>query len=266
MDNKQILNYKILKKIGLGGTITLYASHLIDKPEKIFIAKVLDKSLSEQKDLQKNFDEVLPKISSLDHPNIIKIVDFERSDDYMAIFTEALDGQNLQFVVLIKGLSRQAILEIFTYILKAVDYAHSKGVFHKNLKPSNIFIPGKYKNLKLLDFCVASILGLNNPENILKHNLEDPMFMSPEMVTGKPIDARSDIYSLGVLLYFMFSHKTPYLKTAPSSVLIENVKNDPIPDLPVYSDIDKIIKKATSKKIDERYQTCAEFLSEIENL
>lgn len=266
MDNQQILNYKIIKKISLAGPITLYASHLIDNPNKIFIAKIFDKNLASVPEVQQKFDEILPIVSKLEHPNIIKIVDYIRTDDNMAVFTDALDGQNLQFVVLIKGLSKQAILEIFSNILIAVEYAHSMGVCHKNLKPSNIFIPGKNKDLKLLDFCVATILNLDNPDNLLKYNIENPMFMSPEMVSGQKVDCRTDIYSLGVLLYFMFSHKTPYLKTAPSNVLIQNVINNPVPDLKHYIDIDRIIKKATAKNPDLRYQTCSEFLVDIQKI
>ncbi|MBN2663858.1 MAG: serine/threonine protein kinase [Bacteroidales bacterium] len=264
MDNQLILNYKIIKKISLAGRITLYTSHLIDNPKKIFIAKIFDKTLSGEPEVQKNFDKILPLVANLDHPNIIKIIDYIRTDDYMAVFTEALEGQNLQFVVLIKGLSKQAILEIFTSVLKAVEYAHGFGIYHKNLKPSNVFISGKYKNLKLLDFCVTEILSLYRPENIIKYNIENPMFMSPEMVKGEKVDCRTDIYSLGVLLYFMFSHKTPYLKTAPNNLLIENVINDPVPDLIGYKDIDEIIKKATAKNPDLRYQTCSEFLEDIQ--
>ncbi len=266
MENQQILNYKILKKIGLGGAITLYAAHEIDNPEKVVVAKIFDKSLASDKAMQQRFDKVLPEIAKLSNSNIIKILSYHRTEDYMAIFSEGLGGQNLQFVVLIKGLSKQAILEIFTYILKAVDYAHSQNIIHRNLKPSNIFISGKPKDLKVLDFCVADILGLENPDNLLKLNIENPLFMSPEMVNGGTVDIRSDVYSLGALLYFMFSHKTPYLKTAPNNVLVENVINDPVPELKGYFNVNKVIQKATAKNPDERYQNCSEFLEEIKKL
>jgi len=266
MELQEILGYKVLKKIGLGGAITIYAVQDKENSDNTIIAKVFDESLAVQEDIQKRFDEMLPKIITIDHPNIIKTIAYTRTEDYMAILSEALSGQNLQFTVLIKGLSKQAVLEILSYIIKAVDYAHSKGVVHRNLKPSNIFLAGNFKKLKVLDFCVANVLGFDNPENILKHNFEKPMFMSPEMVKGDGVDIRSDIYSLGSLLYFMISHKTPYLKTAPSNVIMENIINDPIPEIKGYMKINDVIRKATAKNPDDRYQNCTELLNDIEKI
>ncbi len=249
MDGLQILNYKLNRKMGLGGPITLYSAEEVDKPENKVVAKILDKTLAHDPQIVERFKYIMPKIVELSHPNVVNVVSYAVADDYLATFSESLSGQNLQFVVLIKGLSKQAIVEIFSYILKAVEYAHEHGVIHKNLKPSNIFIPSTYKNLKVLDFCTATVLGLDNKESVIKTIFESPMFMCPEIVLGKEIDHRADIYSLGVLLYFMFSHKTPYLKTAPNNVIVEN-----------------IIKKATEKDPNLRYKNCSEFLSDIEKI
>ncbi len=266
MEGKEISKYKIIKKIGLGGPISLYVAEEIENKDNKVVVKIFDKTLANDKDIISRFEKEIPKSVKLKHKNIVDVITHRRTDDYMAIFMEALKGQNLQFVVLIKGLSVRAIIEVFSYVLKAVDYAHKQNLVHSNLKPSNVFITNKNKNLKVLDFCIAQVLGLNNPQIVVNQNIESAMYMSPEMVKGERVDPRSDIYSMGVLLYFMISHKTPYLKTAPNKVLIDKIINEPVPLIKGYSVFNDIIQKATAKKKEDRYQSCGELLSVVEKL
>jgi serine/threonine protein kinase len=176
-----------------------------------------------------------------------------------------LPGQNLQFIVLIRGISRAAILEIFTNIVKSLSYAHENGIIHYNVKPSNIIIPEDFSKLKIIDFGLTDVLFFNK-EAFSQYTFESPMFCSPEFVNGLNCDIRSDIYSLGVLFYFMFSHKTPYLKTAPNNVIVEHIKNDPVPEIKGYGKINEIIAKATNKEVNLRYQNCQELLQDIKLL
>lgn len=266
MIGTQINNYKITRKIGLGGPISLYLAEDSNDANNKVVAKIMDKTLANNPKIVEQFKKIMPEIVKLSHKNIINTIAYHAANDYLSTFSEALSGQNLQFVILIKGLSKTAKLEIFTHIINAVEYAHSQNIIHKNLKPSNIFIPAKYNKLKVLDFCTSTVLGLNNTETIINTVFESPMFMSPEIVSGSTVDLRTDIYSLGVLLYFMISHKTPYLKTAPNQVLVDNIKNDPIPELKGYSQINEIIKKATEKDKENRHQSCAELLKDVENI
>lgn len=265
MDIQELTNYKLTKKLGIGGHVTLYAAENKLNPEQKSVATVFDELIAQNVEISKKFEENAKKVMTLDNKNIVKTIDYEINPNYLALLTEMLPGQNLQFIVLIRGISRAAILEIFTNILKSMNYAHENGIIHYNLKPSNIIVPDDFSKLKIIDFGLTDVLFYNE-EAFNQYNFESPMFCSPEFVRGQKCDIRSDIYSLGVLFYFMFSHKTPYLKTAPNNVIVEHIKNDPVPEIKGYGKINEIIAKATNKDINLRYQNCQELLQDIKTL
>lgn len=266
MDIEQILNYKITRKLGIGGHISLFAAEQTDNPENKVVVSVYDELMAKNPAIVQRFNEIMPIVKTIDHKNVVKILEYMLTENYFATIAEILPGQNLQFIILIRGLSRTAILEVFTEILKTVDFVHKKGLVHNNFKPSNIIVPDKFSDLKIIDFGFADILFKDNPELIKEFIFESPMFMSPEFVTGQKVTCKSDIYSLGVLFYFMFSHKPPYLKTAPNNVILEHIKNDLIPEIKGYGKINDIIAKATAKNPDNRYEDCQAFLKDISTL
>lgn len=265
MEIEKILDYKLEKKVGIGGDVTLYLASKIDNPSEKFIVSLYDEKLAQDKVLVERFIENFHIIKNLQHPHIVKTLDYEIQTNYLAQITEFVEGQNLQFLVLIRGLSKIAIIELFSKILQATHYAHKQSVLHYNFKPSNIIVKKDLDNLKVIEFGATNVVFYNQ-EAIKKYTFETPMFCSPEFVSGQKCDVRSDIYSLGVLLYFMFSHKTPYLKTAPNDVIVQHIINDPLPEIKGYGRINDVIAKATNKDIDERYKDCEEFLYDVKNL
>ena len=265
MIGKQILNYKITKKIGEGGMATLYeAVHTTFENRKVAI-KVLDPILTRNKDIVSRFVSEAKIMANLDHQNIVKVVDFEQDTELMAIIMELLNGISLKDAIRNNNFSEDTNINIFRQVVNAIDYGHNKGVVHRDIKPSNVFLINNLQQAKVLDFGIAKLLNSDNQKTATGLQMGTPMFMSPEQVRGlNSIDHRTDIYSLGVLLYYMFARKTPYDKTASQFDILSKIVNQPIPDLENFPQINRIVKKATAKNPDERYQTCQELLAAID--
>ena len=266
MIGTQILNYKITKKIGQGGMATVYeAKHITFDNRKVAI-KILDPILSRNKDITSRFKNEAKIMASLDHPNIVKVVDFESKNEILAIIMEFLDGKNLKNLINNNSLSHEQKLNIFKQILPAFDYGHQQKVIHRDIKPSNIFLTDNYSTAKILDFGIAKLLDSDNLQTATGMSMGTPMFMSPEQVRGKRnINQKTDIYSLGVLLYYIISEKTPYDKNDSQYDILTKIVNQPIPELKNENQLNLIIKKATAKNPNERYLNCQEFLNALDN-
>ncbi len=263
MINEQVLKYKIFRKIGRGNMVTLYTAYEINNPENKVVIKIYDKHLAEDKKIAEHFEKCAKKIIALNHENISNELEYEVRDDALILITELLSGQNLKFATLIKGLSYDENIKILIQSVEAISYLHSQGIVHRDIKPENIFLINNYKKVKILDSGVAGVFGFDNPENISKR-IDAPMYFSPEQASGETdIDARSDIYSIGVVMYFMFSHKSPFETTASYDEILKQIINNPIPDLPGHKDLNDIIKKATQKNPTDRYQSCENLLNDI---
>jgi serine/threonine protein kinase len=147
MLNKKIHNYKVTREIGSGGMATVYEAVHINLDTKVAI-KVLDPVLAANESIRQRFMQEAKIMASLDHEGITKVIDFDESDNHLAIIMEYLDGQTLDEYVKLKGaLSEDQAKEIFIPVLNAFEYAHSNNIVHRDVKPSNIFITKKVKKL-----------------------------------------------------------------------------------------------------------------------
>lgn len=205
-------------------------------------------------------------MASLNHPNITKVIDFDEQPQQLSIILELLEGEDLD--VKIKKnvpLSDNEISNIFSQILSAFEYAHSKGIVHRDIKPANIYILPN-GTVKILDFGIAKLFGQGNEMPQTGTQMGTPIYMSPEQIRGeKSIDHRSDIYSLGVTLYFTLTGKAPYESSEESSFeIFTKIVNEAIPSLDNNPTFDVIINKAVSKDRNERYQTVLEMLKELD--
>jgi serine/threonine protein kinase len=178
---------------------------------------------------------------------------------------EFLEGMDLNQRIKNAGpLSEKEITAIFSQVLAAFQYAHEKGIVHRDIKPANIFIlPNGH--VKILDFGIAKLFGLGNEMTQTGTQIGTPIYMSPEQVKAdKSIDHRSDIYSMGVTMFFAISGKSPYQSDTDSQFAIfTKIVNDPLPNLSDISKYTPIVIKACNKNREDRFQSCTEWMKEL---
>jgi uncharacterized protein (TIGR02145 family) len=267
MLNSTIGKYRITRKIGEGGMATVYEAVHTKLDKKVAI-KVLNPSYSNNPQVQKRFEREARLMAALEHENITRITDFEEQPGRLCIVMELLGGEDLSSKIRREEpLTDSDAMRIFSQVLKALTYAHQHPeiVAHRDIKPSNIFILPDGK-VKILDFGIAKIVGEGLDGTRTGLMLGTPLYMSPEQVrTEKNIDHRTDIYSLGVTMYYALTGKPPYDDTTDSLVAIwDKIRFNDF--APINSKFWPMIQKACKKDRNERYQDCKEWLKELQRL
>lgn len=266
MIGKEILNYIIRSLIGKGGMGSVYlAEHKFIKGQMAAI-KVINSNMLNDFTRKKLLDEATSQ-SKLGHQNIAHFQNFHIDESGNAfLIMEYADGLSLEdYINTVSGLIvEDRICPLFEPILDAIGYAHKHNILHCDIKPANIVIT-KDGTPKVLDFGIAKIIkedGMTEEDGMISGT---PSYMSPEQVDGKPMDARSDIYSLGVLLHQMLTGNAPYdTTTLTEREINEKVVNEPLPRMRTYykyvSDkVQEVVDKATAKNPKDRYQSCEKF-------
>ena len=205
----------------------------------------------------------------LDHPGVVKVLnDEERSRRYMVL--EWVEGRLLRQVLNEeKKLSPERAIKITLGLCRALDYIHSQGVVHRDLKPENIMVDAEDR-IKLIDFGIAANAGSRRLTFAkLTEAMGTPDYISPEQVKGKRGDARSDIYTLGIMFYEMLTGKVPFTGTNPFVIMNERLMNHPIPPREVNPDItpelQEIIYRALERDPKKRYASAREFALDLEH-
>jgi uncharacterized protein (TIGR02145 family) len=258
MNPSQIGKYKLLRLIGEGGMASVYEAEHETLGSKAAI-KVLNPLLSSNKQIRERFKNEARLMASLEHPNITRVLDYEESDSHLAIAMELLPGEDLSARIRRQGkLSEAEIVRIFEQVLQGFEYAHSKGVVHRDIKPSNIFLLPNGQ-VKILDFGIAKLFDNGGEMTQTGTQLGTPVYMSPEQVNAeKNIDHRSDIYSLGVTLFYALSGKAPYDSTTSSQFAIfKKIVEEPLPALEGPSWLVAMVHKACQKDRNHRYASCS---------
>ena len=266
MINTTIGKYKITRLIGEGGMASVYEAEHEMLGTKVAI-KVLNPILSANAQIKERFRNEAKLMASLDHPNITKVIDFDEQPQQLSIVMEYLNGEDLNQKIKRNGpLSEKQITEVFSQTLSAFQYAHEKGIVHRDIKPSNIFIlPNGY--VKILDFGIAKLFGQGNEMTQTGTQMGTPTYMSPEQVKAdKSIDHRSDIYSLGVTMFYAINGKPPYNSNTDSQFdIFTKIVYEPLPEMPNSGIFNEFIKKACQKDRQQRFQTCQEWLNKLNN-
>jgi serine/threonine protein kinase len=261
MINSIIGKYKITRFIGEGGMASVYEAVHEMLGTKVAI-KVLNPILSANETIKKRFRNEAVLMASLDHPNITKVIDFDEQPQQLSIIMEFLSGEDLQQRIKKRGrLADADITALFAQILSAFQYAHDKGIIHRDIKPSNIFIlPNGH--VKILDFGIAKLVGPGNEMTQTGNQMGTPVYMSPEQVKAdKSIDYRSDIYSLGITLFYVINGKPPYNTDVDSAFdIFTKIVYEPLPELAGQSQFREIMLKACQKNRADRFQGCQEWL------
>ena len=260
--------YELLERVGMGGMALVYKAK--DKMLNRFVAvKILREEFKENEDFIRRFKIESQAAASLSHQNIAQIYDVGEENGINYIVMEFLEGETLKKHILNNNgaLSRKEAMNYSMQICRALEHAHSKYVVHRDIKPQNIVITESGK-LKLADFGIAR--AANNTTTVnAKNNVAvgSAHYLSPEQARGGYTDHRSDIYSLGVVMYEMFCGKLPFDAEDSVSVVMQHLHEEPVPPCEVNPDlpegIEAIILKAMRKEQRLRYKSAAQILEDL---
>lgn len=261
---KTVGKYRIVARLGRGGMAEVYKAYQPGLDRYVGI-KVLHAHLVDDKDFIGRFEREALAVGKLRHPNIVQALDFDREGEMYFMAMEFIDGPTLKDELKARRTNSQPfslkeIARIFTALCSAIDYAHSRGMVHRDLKPANVMI-NQDGQVVLTDFGIARIIGATQYTQTGALS-GTPAYMSPEQGQGERGNERSDIYSLGVMLYEMVTGIVPYDGDTPFAVIMKHI-SEPLP-LPtkinpnVPESVERVILKAMSKSPDDRYQTAGE--------
>src|SRR5437764_596696 len=278
---KNIAHYRIVRLLGEGGMGTVYLAEDTKLHRQVSL-KFLSTRFIQDPERLRRFEQEARTASALNHPNIIHIYEIGHSDSTHFIAAEYLDGATLRTYLATTPVQSSEVLDIAVQVASALAAAHAKGVVHRDIKPENIMVLKKNYSLhrenyvKVLDFGIAKLTETtSDPEAPTKPLIETNQgvvlgtvsYMSPEQARGLPVDARTDIWSLGVVLYEMLAHHLPFIGETAEDVRAAILK-DKAPLLPaeIPERIKWIVAKALRKERDDRYQTAREIYSDLREL
>jgi serine/threonine protein kinase len=260
-----VANYKILEKVGEGAMGAVFTA--VDlMTERRAAIKVLRPELARNVEVVERFRSEAVTLAMLNHPNIATLYSFIRQGDDFFIAMEFVRGETLAAVIERSGAFQwQAAISIFCQILDGISYAHAEGVVHRDIKPSNVMLTDR-GSVKVMDFGIAKVL---RAARITKDGvlIGTPAYMSPEQILGHEIDLRSDIYSLGVLLYEMLTGRLPFAGRSEYEIMKSHVERQPpsprdfVPS--ILASFETSIMRALEKKADLRFQTVDEFRADL---
>ncbi len=261
--------YKILELLGQGGMSAVYKAN-DPNLRRVVAVKLIHPHLSSDPEFVRRFEEEAAAVASLRHPNIIQVYDFNHDGDTYYIVFEFIPGESLQaHLKRLDDSNRQMpysqTVDIAAHIGDALDYAHSRGMVHRDVKPANVML-NVHGQAILMDFGVVKIVG-GDTHTATGAVIGTARYMSPEQIRGEKVDTRSDIYSLGVMLFEMVGARPPFQADSALTVMMMHV-NDPVPDLhqirpDVPDDLVQIINAAMVKNRDSRYQSAAQLAAAL---
>ena len=270
-----ISHYKVLEKIGQGGMGEVYLAEDTRLGRNVAV-KFLPEKFAQNRMALERFRREARAASALNHPNICVIYDIGEHEGQPFIVMEYLEGQTLSSMIQDSALSTDQLLKFGAQVAEALKVAHSKGIIHRDIKPANVIVT-ESGSIKLLDFGLAKLAeapygpqGMDSHLTAVGMAVGTPYYMSPEQLMEKEVDARSDIFSFGVLLYEMATGTLPFtgkdikivfnkiLTTSPTSLLNSN------PECP--AELERLIQKALEKDPEERYQSAKEILVDLKRL
>ncbi len=281
MIGKTISHYEIIEKLGEGGMGEVYLADDL-KLERQVAIKFLPQHLTKDKDNVERFEREAKAAASLNHPNIVTIYEIAEENDQTFIVMEYVEGQTLREMLntplrppLIGGKSDPSpipssefrvpnALNIITQIAEGLSEAHKADIIHRDIKPENILIDS-HGRVKILDFGLAKLKGVSKLTKETS-TLGTIHYMSPEQLQGKEVDNRSDIWSLGVVLYEMFTGEVPFKGEYEQAVIYSILNDEPESVNGVSVDIQNVVRKALAKNPDLRYDSIEDVISGLKRV
>lgn len=263
LDNR----YEILDLVGVGGMAKVYKARC-HRLNRMVAVKILRDDLSQDDDFRRRFHDESQAVAMLSHPNIVAVYDVSRSSDLEYIVMELIEGITLKQYMQKKGnkLNWREALHFMTQIVKALGHAHSRGIIHRDIKPHNIMVL-RDGSVKVADFGIARLTSAGH-STLTQETLGSVHYISPEQARGSHIDARSDLYSAGVVLYEMITGRLPFEGDSPVSVAIQHINSIPLSPRELNEDIpealEAITMKAMAPSLDKRYVSADAMLADLE--
>jgi eukaryotic-like serine/threonine-protein kinase len=283
---KSLGRYRILSLLGRGGMGEVYKAKDATLGRDVAI-KVLPSDFSIDRDRLRRFEQEARAASALNHPNIITIHEFGQEDGVRFIVSEFIEGETLRRRISSERISATEIPEIAIQITSALNAAHEAGIVHRDIKPENVMVRPDGL-VKVLDFGLAKLIERRSFDTLMDANelaeattaawgggetgvvMGTVNYMSPEQARGQRLDARSDLFSLGVALYEMAAGCAPFARATAADTIASILEKEPPPLAQFTSEVpeamEQIIRKALSKERKERYQTAREFLDDLKSL
>jgi serine/threonine-protein kinase len=275
--------YQIRTRLGAGGMGEVYLAYDA-RLERLVALKVLPPELASDPRRMQRFVQEAKTTSGLNHPNLLTIHEISQEGSVNYIATEFVDGITLRERIAATNPPLKEILSIIIQVSEALAAAHEAGIVHRDIKPENIMLRRRDQIVKVLDFGLAKVTG-----QFVNHRLSDPeaptkaflhtepsvilgtvRYMSPEQARGLPVDARTDIWSVGVVLYEMVANHPPFDGPTASDLIVSILEREPVqlteyaPETP--AGLQRVINRALSKEREKRYQSIKDLVADLENL
>lgn len=261
LDNR----YEILERIGTGGMAIVYKAKC-HRLNRLVAIKILKSDLAQNEEFRRRFNAESQAVAQLSHPNIVSVYDVSRGGDMEYIVMELIDGITLKQYMERRGrMDWRESLHFITQIMRGLSHAHSRGIIHRDIKPQNIMVL-RDGSVKVADFGIACLA--DSAQTLTQEALGSVHYISPEQARGDRPDARSDIYSSGVVLYEMLTGRLPFEGESAVSVAIQHLSSIPLapreinPDIP--EQLELICMKAMAPDLEHRYQSADAMIADLE--
>lgn len=258
--------YEIMEIIGIGGMANVYKSYDVIE-DRIVAVKILRDEYMDNDDMRRRFKNESKAMAVLNHPNVMRVYDVSFSDRMQSIVMEYIDGITLKEYIEQQGVLKWKEAVHFTVqILRALQHAHDKGIVHRDIKPQNVMLLSD-GTIKICDFGIARF-ARSETRTLTDKAIGSVHYISPEQAAGGAIDARTDLYSAGVILYEMLTGRVPFEADTPVSVALKQIQNTAVPPRELNPSIpeglQEIALHAMEKDMNKRYQSAAQMLRDID--
>ena len=267
-----VSHYRITGKLGTGGMGIVYEAEDTRLPRKVAL-KFLPEESADDPDAERRFQREADTIAQLNHPNICTIYDIDRHEGRAFIAMECVEGVNLKTYISRHALTTARIVEIALQITGALQAAHAKGIVHRDIKPGNIIVSDAGQ-VKVLDFGLARRFKTNDTDELGPDGSTIPgrpmgtaNYMAPERILQLPLDPRSDLFSLGVVMYEMATGRLPFAGASPSETVSNILDKAPTPLTTVApqhpKSLEAVVHRLLAKRVSDRYPSSEELTAAL---
>jgi YVTN family beta-propeller protein len=248
----ELLGYRVERVLGRGGMSVVYLAEDLRLKRKVAL-KLLAPQLAEDEAFRERFLVESELAASLDHPNIVPIYAAGEADGRLFIAMRYVEGSDLKELLREGPLAPERTIGVCEQVAEALDFAHERGLVHRDVKPSNVLLDGR-ENVYLADFGLTKRLA--EPHGVEPGLFGTIDYIAPEQIRGEEVDGRADVYSLGCLLYECLTGEPPFRRATDAAALFAHLEEEP----PAPPGLDEVTRKALAKDPDDRYGTCAQLV------